>query len=513
MEVIRLNFIVVLKHVLRTHSKPLKKFALSRKHDFNAKIQDNHDYLYDDCFKNDNLNQESRLDLSGPALIEGVKFRPLLNLLAFLNWNDQPFYITLLYKVFIYIYFSYRIGMTTINYLKFNLIADPNPIYLLTGILFTLSSSIQICNGIYVTTMKFKKIDLVLGQQKLCFLKKEFLETLGTSIKNLFAFIIIIQSIVIALASKQNSEQFFSETHLVSFTLDFISVLVSSLWVFGLGGMELYIRCSFGHWLLALKDHLEKQFFYLRQLELQKAVTTTIKNPEQSIPSNSMQIITLDQIQRCLNNMDDQLEIIRDINYIGLITCSLNCFLGIGFWLLTAYNQIHNLNDYYHGLSNIGLALNYQLLIFLSYFGDSWLHYCVKSLISCIEDEYFLQNGHLNEKKKNKNKNKDMLNHESILPINNIGFAHNESGLTSCDNYNNHNNLQLLDDKLEKQQQFVSNELKSRKKHVLFFIEFQEQFSNHLGTSYSNLTFGTNIHILRAFVTLIAAQIVFDHEH
>lgn len=197
--------------------------------------------------------------------------------------------------------------------------------------------------------------------------------------------------------------------------------------------------------------------------------------------------------------MDDQLEIIRDLNYISLITTSLNCFLGQGFWLLTAYSQIHNLNDNFHGILNLLITLNYQIFIFISYFGDSWLHYSLKSLVACIEDEYFLQVGNL-DNKKNINNNCDRLNSNGSLRVDKQTEL-----LKVTDNPTSCSSMQQTD-------HHITSQFKSRKKHVLFFKEFLQQFKNHLGTSWSNLSFKSNIHILRAFVTLIAAQILFDHE-
>jgi len=204
-------------------------------------------------------------------------------------------------------------------------------------------------------------------------------------------------------------------------------------------------------------------------------------------------IVTLDEIQKNLNTMDDHLEVLRSVQTSSLVLITLNAFLTNGALLLLAYNLLANKGNYYHGLLLILIAVNYTIIIFFCYIGDSWLYYALSSFVQTVEDEYFLQGGDGGDisgainSEQSQSLSRAPNGNRSSLPLYNYG--------ESIDLSREHQLLLI------------------KKKDVLFCREFLHQFENHLATPWSKLTVKVHLRIIGTFVTLIAAQIIFDHEH
>lgn len=501
-DLVALNLSVLLKQIFNNYWKPLERSNLTQVlSDKNKKITKRQQKIQREAprtsigndenqlslltsYKCHDRVQASLLDLSGPQLLKGLGFRNLLCLVGFLNWFNRPLYLSLIYKAIVWSAISLRIVMLFLNYYKYNIYTDVNPIFFLTSILFSICSSAQIAAGMYLTTFKYDAIESTLAKKQLCFLRIDVLELIGFRTLQTFIYLSIIQSILIIMITKKDLNDFLTQFNVITFTLDIITFFPSNSLVFGLGFLDFYARCSFGHWLLALRDHLEKQFSHLSNIASRSSnrCARNRKTGTKEIQLN-IEIITLDQIQRSINNMDDHLERWRNLNSMAVTLSTLCSFLAEGIWLLNAYHQIQNLNDRYHGILHLLMVLNYHAFVFIGYLGDSWLDFCLKSLVACIEDTYFLQHD-------------DILNQSLSYDVE-----------TRLIRYEIRDHLSYSSASKVKRNSWT----KIRKKHILFFKEFLKQFENHMGTSWSHLTFKSNLQMIRAFVTLIAAQIVFDH--
>ena len=226
-------------------------------------------------------------------------------------------------------------------------------------------------------------------------------------------------------------------------------------------------------------------------------------------------IDTMDEIQKSLNTMDDHLEVCRGIQNSSLVMITLNAFLLNGALLLLAYNLVANRGDYYHGVIVILITLNNTFGVFMCYIGDSWISYALGSFVQTVEDEYFLQGGDsarvIQEqqlRQQYRNSINEVIddsksnNSDPVLPPDWSIFQMKEPSTTGSE----------LQQSIELIRQHQSLFL-IKKEDVQFCREFLQQFKNHLATPWSKLTVKIHLHMVRTFVTLIAAQIIFDREH
>lgn len=262
-------------------------------------------------------------------------------------------------------------------------------------------------------------------------------------------------------------------------------------------------------------------------------------------------LVTFDVIQRNLNNMDDHLEVLRSVQISTMVLLTLNAFLVNGALFLLSYHLLADQHNLYHGFLFLLLSLECLTFVFLSYSGDRWVYYALSSFVQTVEDEYFMQSDiktstQVPNTQASGNTDSDALVQSTgaTSNINDADFTTTTTTTTLKDssinkrlqghirnldeeqaselNLNNisANDRSALELELESSTTVESCRIYRaqqilfiRKKDVLFCREFLHQFENHLATPWSKLTFITHLHMARAFVTLIAAQIIFDHEH
>lgn len=425
-------------------------------------------------------SRKSYLSLSGPPLLDGFN-NVLVGLMISgqANLVDRPFYLSLILRIFIVGLAFVRTTQTMMKVNDLGLLNERdvhNPIFILIGILAFITSCSLIIVNVYIVTFNMGIFYKVIRKPNLCFLRRDIMRTIGEKSGSMVVVVIIIHGIATNMVRAIDLEDYVENFDVTSLLLDIYANSVAILSWVGVSFLDFYIRVCFGHWLLGLRDHLTFQFSYLRQ-------TPNIMNKpdggtEQELPyRGKLKLISMDDIQRNLNNMDDHLELMRSSHTLSLVLITLNSFLANGAWIILGFHLLSDQKDYYHGPIILFFSFSTGLGASISYWGDSWLHHGLEKLVECIEDEYFQQSN---------------LSSTITEPCNR---SHSDS-----------NEAQDTDD---------TSIIKSgiKKKHVLFFREFEHQFSSHLATPWSNLNLKTHLHIIRAFASLLAAQIIFKHVH
>lgn len=471
--------------------------------------------------KSSNLHGESMLDSNGPRLIEGV--RKLLFFYQFvgvINWKDRPLYLSILFHVTVLTLVLSKLFANMNNYTNMKLYNSSytNPILLLIGCLCIMALVVQYFVNVYTSLFKLCPLFRVLNTPRLCFVKEEVLNILGSGSLVFILIAHVYSGVLFSMCTAQNLEDFVRNFSILSFLADLYVNTVCIYYFAGPSFLDLYIRSAFGHWLLALKSHLEQRFTYLhkserlekeRDMEHQagycsfglRGLTKELLDSEESRRRDStLRLVSFDEIQKNLNNMDDHLEVLRSTQVKLLVLMSLNTFLANGSLFLISYHLIADQSNFYHGVLLLLIAINILILTFLVHFGDWWLSYALNSFVQSVEDEYFLQNDLDATTPQSQSPTRDVTSFKekqsTKAPVSTCGKAPSiQRAKESAEMFNNHQMLII------------------KKKDVLFCREFSHQFENHLATPWTKLEFITFLHMARAFVTLIAAQIVFDHEH
>lgn len=519
---------------------------------------------------------EDLLDFEGPKLIDGIKnWLRLYQFFGQLNWIGKPLYLSIIYKILVFSLFVYcTIYRIVLKFYSLRIINENyrNPIFLFISCIGFLTLVGQIIVTLRVNLFYLCPLYKILITPKLCFVKREILEILGDRTIGVFILGLLFHTSLISMLVSKNLQQFVNDFHITGFLLDFYTNTVFIFYIVGLSHVDLYIRSAFGHWLLALKSHLEHRFTHLHKYQRQKlrqmraqninlvsqqqlinlinadeeAINRSFRDEYQESHSSDgkkereiPRLITFDMIQRNLNNMDDHLEVLRSVQISSMVLLSLNAFLVNGGLFLLSYHLLADQRNFYHGFLFLLLSLECLVIIFLCYSGDRWVYYSLSSFVQTVEDEYFMQSDiktpteiqQQQQQKPESNQSgidsnvdeiefiegnpsinfRNQLQQEASKQVNNTIDPVNEfskPGLSPLE-------LELAATKtvegckIYKAQQMLF----IRKKDVLFCREFLYQFENHLATPWSKLTFITHLHMARAFVTLIAAQIIFDHEH
>lgn len=268
---------------------------------------------------------------------------------------------------------------------------------------------------------------------------------------------------------------------------------------------------------------------YRRSFRKRKRPTRRRKrsHEKRSSVAKVIEFVSLDEIQKQLNNMDDHLEVLRSMQAASLVFVSLSAFFANGALFLFIYTLLTSRKAYYHGTILTLTSINYILIVLFCYIGDRLAYYGLGAFVQTVEDEYFLQGESSPqvdcgpESGSNAVKRAD----ESRTGGNPLDTSDNTSSTlamessTSVSNSNHNNNKRalsrrdLLHMQQQQQHQRQQQKLLINRKDVLFCREFLHQFENHLATPWTKLTVKTHLHIMGTFVTLIAAQIIFDHEH
>lgn len=244
---------------------------------------------------------------------------------------------------------------------------------------------------------------------------------------------------------------------------------------------------------------------------------------DDSSSSKMIQFVSLDEIQKQLNNMDDHLEVLRSMQAASLVFVSLSAFFANGALFLFIYTILTTRKAYYHGTILILASINYIIVVLFCYLGDRLAYYGLSAFVQTVEDEYFLQGDIATTAMAPAPLHVELSRHlqrQSRQPImtdggdNSSSTAAMESSTSVSNSNSQHYNRRMLKrDQLQLQLQQQQQKLFIKRKDVLFCREFLHQFENHLATPWTKLTVKTHLHIMGTFVTLIAAQIIFDHEH
>lgn len=460
------------------------------------------------------------LDLEGPKLIHGAKTLLMFyQIIGQLNWLGKPLYLSLLYKLIVltavvynlmdrFLIKSYSLNILDGNY--------RNPIFLFISFLTILTVSLQGLVSFRANLLDLCPFFKILSTPKLCFVREEVQHIVGTKWLKHFLFFFVYHTLIISMIVSEDLAHFIDEFRILNFLADLYTVTYFTISMTGVSFLDLYVRSCFGHWLLALKNHIESRFTYLHKHQ-RRAMKLRNLVPSDRDNINSMDVLsisetittfntaynrpllTFDEIQKHLNKMDDHLEATRSVQIGSLVLLSLNAFLLNGALFLLSYHLLADQNNLYHGFLMLLLSFNCILIMFFCYSGDRWVFYALSSFTQTVEDEYFMQSYIRPSTKLTENNSAqqqyDQPEAAAVNLMNNREFSIEQLETQSHCQPTNHKMLLI------------------KKKDVLFCHEFLHQFENHLATPWSNLTLKTHVHMLRTFVTLIAAQIIFDHEH
>lgn len=510
------------------------------------------------------LKDTGLLDADGPKLIHGERAWLLMyQIVGQVNLLGRPFYMSLIYKCCVFTLATY-VGWTHFigPIIESKIIVGnyKNPIFLFIAFLAGLVTLLHAVLILYSNLFNLCPFFKVLTTPRLCFIKSDVQHMVGTRTLAAMTLFYIYNGILLKLISYNDFNEFFTRFSLWTFLLDSFCATCLGYLLVGVYQLDFYIRVCFGFWIIAMKTNLEYRFAYLqrhqrlvRQLRLRdhsrrstndrendrnllssidlndddddeesstsSEVNRIIKS-QQSAEQRTLdsfkdkyKIDTLNEIQKNLNTMDDHLEVCRSIQNTSLVLITLNAFLSNGAMLLLAYNLLANRGNYYHGILVILIFMNNTIFVFLCYIGDSWISYALSSFVQTVEDEYFLQGGD---------------NAATLV----------QQQQQSRTRKSNNDNDQDLDDDDDDEQAIRLQDATSRgesaisggggdqaicrqhqslflikKQDVLFCREFLHQFENHLATPWSKLTVKIHINMLGTFVTLVAAQIIFDREH
>lgn len=505
---------VVLRHILAGRSHRRKTGELidpDSDSDDEAKPVEINGIKNKNCKRTACSNGSELLDFDGPKLISGCRRWLLLyQLIGQINWSNKPLYLSIIYKMFILTFTLYTVWSRFIcSYYNNNTSEGKfrNPIFIFIWCLSVITIVIQMLHTIYVGLFNLCPLFKILTTPRLCFIREETLKDLGDRTCTSALLFYFIITTVGSLILTKDPEGFIVNFSIMGFLCEFFGICIICYHITGICFIDFYVRSAFGHWLMALKSHLEIRFTreHLRQRRLRRSGASS--NQALSICSSqslsSLKIVeqddakwqdkspaSFDEIQRYLNNMDDHLEVLRSIQVGTLVGISLLTFVGNGTIFLLVYNLIANQKNYYHGLLFFYLGISGIILTFVSYFGDRWIFYALSSFVQTVEDEYFMQN--------NPNELAENLDPSLDRPDDGKRVSHRD---------------QINIEDTSSKATSGNKSFIIRKKDVLFCREFLHQFENHLATPWSKLTFKSHLHILRTFVTLMAAQIIFDLEH
>lgn len=441
------------------------------------------------------------LDFSGPKLMRGLKNWFLTyKIFGVINWESQPLYFSILYKCIVFAIMGYLLVFhVVLAFYDLDIISGAfnNPIFIFICLLSFSGISMQIMLAFKVNLFDLYPMYKILTTPKLCFLTEGTLHMIGTRSLRFTILMALYQSMLVLLACKRSLNHFVEDFYLPTFLLDIYANLVLHFNLLGMTYIDLYIRTAFGHWLLALQSYLELHFTHSRRNRRKSAAQVALKALRNGGELSPDSLLTFDIIRKSLNNMDDHLEVMRSTQMGDVFLMSLNGFLGDGAAFLLAYHLLADRLNFYHGLLFLLMSVNYIYVIFLSYFGDSWIYYALTSFTQAVEDEYFMQS--------------DIVE----LPVEELKVAADyplsgpSCGSQYCLSSGKASEQSPADnsDLYMKQEQL----LLIKKDDVNFCREFRDQLETHLATPWSKMTLTSHLHSLRANVSLIAAQIIFDH--
>lgn len=501
---------------------------------FNKDAYDSHDdegydddgELYDEDelqeeFESDNPYEvDSRtLDFNGPKLMRGIKsWIFFLQIIGQVNWHNRPLIFSLIYKILINAFMIWRyLRISGVLYMySLNGSSFKNPIFLFIGSTACFTFLAQGVVAFRMSLLDLCPMYKILCTEGLCFVKVSSLKQMGSNKLPSAILFFIYNALISQMFAHKNFDAFVKEFNIFESLMDAFAHFVFDFIFISVSPIDLYIRVAFASWLLGLKNYLQEVFeksheeasnnldknLHLSSMPQNQSSLNNKKIAVAAAAAKAHRFMTFDDIQRCLNNMDDHLEAFRSVQTGVLVTAVLNAFLCIGSLTLMTYNLLVDQADYYHGTLMFLTVVNFNVLFFTTYCGDELISQALRSFVQAIENEYFTRDsgmitGQLHASD-NEHPQAEQLQH------------------TQQQNQTNSSQQQLLDEHENIQHSYHDdnqNLLRIRKRDVLFCREFLHQFENHLHTPWSKVTFKGHIHLIRAFFTLMAAQIIFTTEH
>lgn len=522
LQLVKLYLRVALKHIL---TEPVSDTddSSDEEFDFKPPLADS---KLDNVEKRTNHNRKKNskqllgspglglLDFRGPKLIIGTKnWLFVYKLCGSINWTGKPLYLSILYKLIILAITSYILSTHyVIPFYNMKVFNEnfKNPVFLFITTLSFVTMATQ-----FVITLRENSFDLcpmykILTTPKLCFVKEEVLHLISVGSLTFEIVLVIYSCLILSMLAKRDLAHFVNDFYLPYFLLEVFACYITHFNLMGLTFIDLYARSAFGYWLLDLKNYLEQRFTYLHWKQFRALDRSEVQSRRPRIhsltpaaqlrdwDSSSQLLLTVDEIEASLNHMDDHLEVLRSIHKDHLLLLALNTFLANGSSFLLSYHLFADQLNYYHGLLVFLLGVNFFIFGFMSYFGDSWLYYALSSFVQTVEDEYFMQN--------------DVLKVPDFMQTNKEFASANPS--MASDHYANGARPPSIGlSSVGSNYQALQQLLLIKKKDVLFCREFLHQFESHLGTPASKMSLINHIHMVRAFITLIAAQIILNHDH
>ena len=429
---------------------------------------------------------DEMLDPSGPKMFGGVSaWLWCYQAIGQMNWLDRPLYVSLAYKLLLGLLVAYLFlfhFLLPVLEVPFLIDVIGNPAFFAVSLLAAITTVAQVLANLYINSFQLCPLMKLLTTKRLCFLSCDAQQVLGNRLLPWMIAFNIYHSIISKMATHMNLDDFIYSFNLLHLLPDLFLYIYGTYSTLGLLHIDFYVRGAFGSWLLALSD--------------------AFKDRSRLTAAGPRRGVTLDEIQRCLNNMDDHLEVLRSVQTVPLALLSLSAFLTNGFFIEIAYDMLANRSNNYHGTLLAFISIDYMLLVAFCYFGDSWLYYALSKLVQTIEDEYFLQDMQLYEAESSTNHDGGGLHQQVDDQL--LGQAQRlkqVAGSTPGES------VRLTRPVSNNQANSIS------KQNVLFCREFLHQFENHLWTPWSQLTVKKHLNMLGTFVSLIAAQIIFDREH
>lgn len=480
------------------------------------------------------------LDFRGPKLIKGVQnWIFFFQLIGQVNWHDKPLIVSLVYKICLTAFVIWRFSRFGDKLYMYSLSGSSfrNPIFLFIS---SAACVTFVTQGLLATKMSLLNLCplyKILCTRGLCFVKVSTLKKIGSDRLAASLIFLIFNSLVLELFAHKDIESFVKEFSLASCIMDTFAHIIIDFVFVTIAPLDVYIRFSFAHWLLGLKNYLVEAFEVShrrtamlkgqrgdqlvsneelangQQLVNRQLASLRLRQPPMFTTDGrrsskaTLDFMNFDDIQRSLNNMDDHLEALRNVEVSTMVAAVLNAFLLIGSFTLMTYNLLAEQSDYYHGSLLLIYSLNLNVLFFFIYVGDEWISHALRAFVQAIENEYFTQADFLNES-------------SNLTPDSNQALSNELKQTTIAQNNNQIKQTTIANNAFDELQVFATNasvgshqNLRIRKKDVLFCREFLHQFENHLHTPWSKVTLKGHIHLVRAFFTLMAAQIIFTSKH
>lgn len=446
---------------------------------------------------------DANLDYDGPRLLDGCRWWVrFYQLTGHISWFGWPLSMAILYRVALFSAVLWAISPRTAS--LFNIesfqVALQGTLFSATFALSAVLGQFIIHRTLYVGLFDSVALKNILFTPKLCYLKTDVLKTIGDktlSIALAFAYYHILLHFSVTYNTWNELKNDFGFR---MFLIEVPLIVIMGFYVFiASTHLDFYIRTCFAIWLLGLRRTLKYKSINkfkskLRVIdysptERSESMTTLTSS---TATQDACQLLTLDDIIKSLNEMDNHLEALRNTQMFGIVTLTLNTYLGTGCVLLLSHITFAIQDDYFHGAILCLMTVNFSVNTFFIYFGDSFILYALNRLAQLIEDEFYMQksDNEINSNESTTGTRGERSRREAIRVWRNCECSR-------C--------------QLEQREELRS--FRITKNDVMFFREFLHQFKEHLATPWSQLNAQAHSEVFLAFVTLTAIQIMLAHEY